>query len=92
MPRFLIEPNFAEEVEATKDIADTIIRINDEERIRWLFSFLSPRQAENLLPLRGAQCRGDPHRRPESQPVSRRGDRSLRDQTRDVRLNRPLTS
>jgi hypothetical protein len=42
MPRFLIERNFAEQVEATKDIADTIIRINDEEGVRWLFSFLSP--------------------------------------------------
>ena len=42
MPRFLIERNFAEEVEATKDIADNIIRINDEEGVRWLFSFLSP--------------------------------------------------
>jgi hypothetical protein len=42
MPRFLIERYFAEEVEATKDIADNIIRINDEEGVRWLFSFLSP--------------------------------------------------
>ena len=42
MPRFLIERNFAEEVEATKDIADNIIRINDEEGVKWLFSFLSP--------------------------------------------------
>jgi hypothetical protein len=42
MPRFLIERNFAEEVEATKDIADNIVRINDEEGVRWLFSFLSP--------------------------------------------------
>jgi len=42
MPRFLIERNFAEEVEATKDIADNIIRVNDEEGVRWLFSFLSP--------------------------------------------------
>ena len=42
MPRFLIGRNFAEEVEATKDIADNIIRINDEEGVRWLFSFLSP--------------------------------------------------
>lgn len=42
MPRFLIERNFAEEVEATKDIADGIIRINDEEGVKWLFSFLSP--------------------------------------------------
>jgi hypothetical protein len=42
MPRFLIERNFAEEVEATKDIADNVIRINDEEGVKWLFSFLSP--------------------------------------------------
>ena len=42
MPRFLIERNFAEQVEATKDIADNIVRINDEEGVRWLFSFLSP--------------------------------------------------
>jgi hypothetical protein len=42
MPRYLIERNFAEEVEATKDIADNIIRINDEEGVKWLFSFLSP--------------------------------------------------
>ena len=42
MPRFLIERNFAEEVEATKDNADNIVRINNEEGVRWLFSFLSP--------------------------------------------------
>ena len=42
MPRFLIERNFADEVEATKDIADNIVRINNEEGVRWLFSFLSP--------------------------------------------------
>ena len=29
MPRFLIERNFAEQVEATKDIADNIVRINN---------------------------------------------------------------
>ena len=42
MPRFLIERNFAEEVEVNKDIADTVRRVNDEEGIKWLFSFLSP--------------------------------------------------
>jgi hypothetical protein len=42
MPRFLIERNFAEQVEATKEIAEQVIRINDEEGIKWLFSFLSP--------------------------------------------------
>jgi hypothetical protein len=42
MARFLIERNFAEQVEATQELVDQVIRINDEEGIRWLFSFLSP--------------------------------------------------
>jgi hypothetical protein len=42
MARFLIERNFAEQVEATKEIVDQVTRINDEEGIKWLFSFLSP--------------------------------------------------
>jgi hypothetical protein len=42
MPRFLIERNFAEQVEVNKTAADQINRINDEEGVKWLFSFLSP--------------------------------------------------
>lgn len=42
MPRFLIERNFAQRVEVTKDGADNIRRINDDEGVKWLFSFLSP--------------------------------------------------
>jgi hypothetical protein len=42
MPRFLIERNFAERLEVTKDAAQAVIRINDEEGVKWLFSFLSP--------------------------------------------------
>lgn len=41
MPRFLIERNFAEQLELTKADADNIQRINDDENIKWLFSFLS---------------------------------------------------
>jgi hypothetical protein len=41
MPRFLIERNFAEELEVTKDGIDRIQRINDEVGVKWLFSFLS---------------------------------------------------
>jgi len=41
MPRFIIERNFAEEVELTKDKAAEIRRINDEEGVEWIFSFLS---------------------------------------------------
>ena len=41
MPRYLIERNFAERLEVTKDGQDAIKRINDEEGVKWLFSFLS---------------------------------------------------
>ena len=42
MPRFLIERNFAEALEVTKDGAEQVRQINDEEGVKWLFSFLSP--------------------------------------------------
>ena len=41
MPRFLIERNFAEELEVTRDGVDRIQRIKDEAGVKWLFSFLS---------------------------------------------------
>jgi len=42
MPRFLIERNFAEAPEVTKEGAEQVRQINDQEGIKWLFSFLSP--------------------------------------------------
>ena len=42
MPRFLIERNFAEAIEVTTEGVDQVRQINDEEGIKWLFSFLSP--------------------------------------------------
>jgi len=41
MPRFLIERNFADELEITKDDVDRVNRINDESGVKWLISFLS---------------------------------------------------
>ena len=41
MPRFMIERNFADAIEVTKDGLEEIRRINDDEGVRWLFSFLS---------------------------------------------------
>ena len=41
MPRFMIERNFAEQLEVTTESADAVRRINDEEGVEWLFSFLS---------------------------------------------------
>ena len=41
MPRYMIERQFAEKVELDKNGAANIKRINDEEGVKWLFSFLS---------------------------------------------------
>jgi hypothetical protein len=41
VPQFLIERNFAERLEVTKEIASNVKRVNDELSVRWVFSFLS---------------------------------------------------
>ena len=41
MPLFLIERNFAEELEPTAEGQERIRQINDEIGVQWLFSFLS---------------------------------------------------
>jgi hypothetical protein len=41
VPIFMVERNFAEELEPSLDAADGINRINAEEGVRWLYSFLS---------------------------------------------------
>jgi ferredoxin-NADP reductase len=41
MPVFMVERRFAEQLEADADAAAEINRINDEEGVRWLSSFLS---------------------------------------------------
>lgn len=41
MPVFVIERRFAEELDLSVEAAEGINRINDEEGVRWLYSFLS---------------------------------------------------
>jgi len=41
MPRYLIERNFAEQLDLTKDGVESVNRINQEEGVAWIFSFLS---------------------------------------------------
>ena len=41
MPIFMVERTFAEELEPSLDAADGINRINGQEGVRWLYSFLS---------------------------------------------------
>ena len=67
MPRFLIERNFAEALEVTKEGAEQVRQINDEEGVKWLFSFLSPDkrktyclyEAPNAEAIRGAARRAN---------------------------------
>ena len=37
----MVERNFAEDLEPSLEIADGINRINDQEGVRWMYSFLS---------------------------------------------------
>jgi hypothetical protein len=41
VPIFMVERNFAEEMEPSFEVADGINRINDDEGVRWMYSFLS---------------------------------------------------
>jgi Protein of unknown function (DUF4242) len=41
MPLFLIERNFAEKLEVTREGAEGVKLINDDVGVHWLFSFLS---------------------------------------------------
>ena len=41
MAVFMIERRYADQLEVTAESAEGINRINDEEGIRWLYSFLS---------------------------------------------------
>jgi Nickel responsive protein SCO4226-like len=41
MPRYLIERNFAEQLDLTRDGIESVNRINQEEGVAWIFSFLS---------------------------------------------------
>lgn len=41
MPIFMVERRYADELDAGADEIDGINRINEEEGVRWLYSFLS---------------------------------------------------
>jgi hypothetical protein len=41
VPIFIVERTFAEDLEPSLELADGINRINDQEGVRWMYSFLS---------------------------------------------------
>lgn len=48
MPIFMVERNFAEELEPSVEVADGINRINDQAGVRWIYSFLSADERAGL--------------------------------------------
>ena len=41
MPRYIIERNFADQLGLTRNAVEGVNRINDEEGVTWIISFLS---------------------------------------------------
>ncbi len=41
MPRYVIERDFAEQLNLTKGAVENVNLINDQEGVQWIFSFLS---------------------------------------------------
>jgi hypothetical protein len=41
MPRYVIERNFAQQLGLTKQAVEGVNKINEEEGVDWIFSFLS---------------------------------------------------
>ena len=41
MPRFIIERNFAEQLEVNRDVITALTQVNADVGVQWLFSFLS---------------------------------------------------
>lgn len=41
MPIFMVERRYADDLEASAELVDGINRINEEEGVRWMYSFLS---------------------------------------------------
>ena len=67
MPRFMIERNFAERLEITREGTERINLVNDEEGVKWLLTFLSADkrktyclyEAESVEAIRNAARRND---------------------------------
>jgi hypothetical protein len=56
MPLFLIERNFVEQLELSKDAANAVKLINDDVGVNWLFSFLSADKKKTYCLYEGASA------------------------------------
>ena len=58
----MVERNYAEQLEPGFEVADGINRLNAEEGVRWLYSFLSADRRKTYA------CTSRPRRRPSDPP------------------------
>lgn len=56
MPLFLVERNFAEQLELSKEALDAINLINDDVGVSWLYSFLSADRKKTYCLYEGASA------------------------------------
>ena len=88
MPLYVIERNFAEQLDEN-DIDDAGIKlVNDDVGVRWVYSFLVGRQEEDVLPLRSAEPRGDPRGGASPRHAGRRDHRGRPVHTKRVTRRR----
>jgi hypothetical protein len=50
MPRFIIERNFAEQLEGNRDVATAVTQVNIDVGVQGLFSFLSADKKKTYCP------------------------------------------
>ena len=72
MPVVMVERRYAEQLESSTEAADGINRINDEEGVRWLYSFLSAdrRKTYCLYEAPSPTPSGGPRYAPACRPTS----------------------
>jgi hypothetical protein len=56
MPLFLVERNFAEQLELSREALDAVKLVNEEVGVSWLFSFLSADKKKTYCLYEGASA------------------------------------
>jgi hypothetical protein len=78
MPLYVIERQFAEQLEVTRESAAEVRLINDDVGVHCALFVLVRRQAQDLLPVRSEHPGGDPGSRTPRQPAGRCDHRGQR--------------
>ena len=71
MPRYIIERNFAEQLDLTKEGVEKVNLINDQEGVQWIFSFSAPTRKRPIASTTRLilKLSGRPHEETTSPPM-----------------------